>query len=70
MKKNLFFTFCFSFIPGAGQMYQNYMKRGVSMMCIAGILFVFAVMLETVIFVIPFLIMMAYSFFDTYNIRN
>ncbi len=70
MKKNLFFTFCFSFIPGAGQMYQNYMKRGVSMMCIAGILLVFAVMLETVIFVIPFLIMMAYSFFDTYNIRN
>ena len=70
MKKSLFFTFCFSFIPGAGQMYQNYMKRGLSIMCLAGVLFVFAVMLETVIFLIPFLIIMAYSFFDTYNLRN
>lgn len=70
MKKNGFFTFCFSFIPGAGQMYQNYMKRGLSIMCIAGVLFILATMLETVIFVIPFLVVMAYSFFDTYNIRN
>ena len=51
-------------------MYQIYMKRGLSIMCIAGILLIFAIMLETVIFVLPFLIVMAYSFFDTYNIRN
>lgn len=70
MKKNGFLTFCFSFIPGAGQMYQNYMKRGLSIMCIAGILFILATMLETVIFIIPFLVVMAYSFFDTYNIRS
>lgn len=70
MKKNWFFTFLFSFIPGAGQMYQNYMKRGLSLMCIAGVLLIFAIMLETVIFTVPFLIVMAYSFFDTYNIRN
>ena len=69
MKKNLFFTFCFSFIPGAGQMYQNYMKRGLSIMCLAGLLLIFATLLETVIFVVPFLVVMAYSFFDTYNIR-
>lgn len=70
MKKNSFFTFCFSFIPGAGQMYLNYMKRGISLMCIAGVLLTLAILLETVIFVIPFLIVMAYSFFDTYNIRD
>lgn len=70
MKKNLFFTFCFSFIPGAGQMYQNYMKRGLSMMCIFGISFALGIMLETVIFMIPAWIVWAYSFFDTYNIRN
>lgn len=70
MKKSGFLTFCFSFIPGAGQMYQNYMKRGLSIMCIAGVLLILAAMLGTVIFVIPFLIIMAYSFFDTYNIRN
>ncbi len=70
MKKSSFLTFCFSFIPGAGQMYQNYMKRGLSLMCLAGILLILATMTETVIFVIPFLVVMAYSFFDTYNIRN
>lgn len=70
MKKNGFFTFCFSFIPGAGQMYQNYMKRGLSIMCLAGLLLIFATLLETVIFVVPFLVVMAYSFFDTYNIRG
>lgn len=70
MKKNGFFTFCFSFIPGAGQMYQNYMKRGLSIMCLAGVLLIFATMLETVIFVVPLLVVMAYSFFDTYNIRG
>lgn len=70
MKKNGFFTFCFSFIPGAGQMYQNYMKRGLSIMCIAGVLLILAAMLGTVIFIVPFLVIMAYSFFDTYNIRN
>lgn len=70
MKKNIFFTFCFSCIPGAGQMYQNYMKRGLALMSIFGILFALGVMLETVIFMIPALIVFAYSFFDTYNIRN
>ncbi len=70
MKKSVFLTFCFSFIPGAGQMYQNYMKRGLSLMCLAGILLILATMTETVIFIIPFLVVMAYSFFDTYNIRN
>lgn len=70
MKKSAFLTFCFSLIPGAGQMYQNYMKRGLSIMCIAGVLLILAAMLGTVIFVIPFLVILAYSFFDTYNIRN
>lgn len=70
MKRSSFLTFCFSFIPGAGQMYQNYMKRGLSLMCLAGVLLILATMTETVIFVIPFLVVMAYSFFDTYNIRN
>lgn len=70
MKKSGFLTFCFSFIPGAGQMYQNYMKRGLSIMCLAGALFILALMLETAIFIVPVLIVIAYSFFDTYNIRN
>ena len=32
MRKSRFLTFLFGMIPGAGQMYLGYMKRGVSLM--------------------------------------
>ncbi|MEG1142947.1 MAG: hypothetical protein RSE41_11005 [Clostridia bacterium] len=70
MKKNLFFTFLFSFIPGAGQMYQGYMKRGLSIAIIAFMFIICNIFLNTPIFIIPFLVTMMYSFFDTYNLRN
>ena len=38
MKKNAFLTFLFACIPGAGQMYYGYMRRGLSlivMCCVA-----------------------------------
>ena len=35
MLKNGFLTFCCAFIPGAGQMYQGYMKRGLSLILTA-----------------------------------
>lgn len=70
MKKNLFLTFCFSFIPGAGQMYQDYMKRGLSIM----ILFAASIALFGVtsipVLAAPIPVILAYSFFDTYSIRN
>ena len=34
MKKNNFLTFLFACIPGAGQMYYGYMRRGLSMILI------------------------------------
>ena len=70
MKKNLFLTFCFSFIPGAGQMYQDYMKRGVSICILFVACISVAIMTSLPIFIMPALIVYAYSFFDTYNIRN
>ncbi len=70
MKKNLFFTFCFSFIPGAGQMYQNYMKRGLSIMMVFMLFIGFSILFSNEIFALPLPIIFAYSFFDTYNIRN
>lgn len=70
MKKNGFLTFCFSFIPGAGQMYQRYMKRGLSLMVIAGLTVILTVMSSEFLFCVPFLITMAYSFFDTFHLRN
>ena len=45
-KKNRFFTFCLSCIPGAGEMYMGFMKTGVSMMLIFGLTIVFAMWLN------------------------
>ena len=46
MYKNGFLTLCFSFFPGAGQMYQGYMKRGLAQV----ILFVIPLMIGGVFF--------------------
>ena len=46
MKKNSFLTFCFAFIPGAGEIYLGMMKKGLAVMLlfwslsmVAGVLF-------------------------------
>ena len=70
MKKSLFLTFCFSFIPGAGQMYQGYMKKGVSIMILFAMSIALLAMSEIALFAIPIPILLAYSFFNTYNLRN
>jgi len=70
MKKSLFFTFCFSFIPGAGQMYQEYMKRGLSITLLAAFFTIITIVVNAPLFFIPILIIVMYSFFDTYHIRN
>lgn len=70
MKKNIFLTFCFSFIPGAGQMYQAYMKRGVSIMTMFALIIGIMAVVPIPLFAIPIPVIYAFSFFDTYNIRN
>ena len=70
MKKNIFLTFCFSFVPGAGQMYQGYMKRGLSILILFS---AFAAIFGTIsipLFIIPLPVIYIYSFFDTFYIRN
>ncbi len=70
MKKNGFFTFCCALVPGFGQMYYGYMRRGVSIAAwFWGIVFLASLTgLGIIAFVLP--VIWAYSFFDTYNIRN
>ncbi len=68
MKRNDFLTFLFSLIPGAGQMYQGYMKRGLSLI----LLFVLPIMIGSSM--IPVLMALAavvymYSFFDSLNLH-
>ena len=65
--KNGFLTFCFAFVPGAGQMYQGYMKRGLSLVSLFCGGFVLGWLAEPLLAVTPIIWM--YSFFDTFNLR-
>ncbi len=51
-------------------MYQGYMKRGLSIMVIFGLFVGITGIIGTPIFSIPLPIIFAYSFFDTYHLRN
>lgn len=70
MKKNLFLTFCFSLVPGAGQMYQSYMKRGMSILILFSAFCAIFLTVSIPLFAIPLPVICIYSFFDTFNIRN
>lgn len=69
-KKNKLFTFCFSLIPGAGEMYMGFMKMGLSIMgafigiCAAATLFE----LGPIMFVA--IIAWFYSFFHVHNLAG
>lgn len=69
-KKNSFFTFIFSLIPGAGEMYMGFMKRGASIMTIFLFLIFFAAWLELgpLLFIMP--VIWFYSFFSVHNLRS
>jgi len=69
-KKNSFFTFMFSLIPGAGQMYMGFMKRGVSLMLAFCVFIFLGAWLEMGLLLLVLPIMWFYSFFDTHNLRS
>ncbi|MEE0800120.1 MAG: hypothetical protein U0L91_02440 [Gemmiger sp.] len=66
MKKNGFLTFVFACIPGAGQMYYGYMKRGLSLICYF-CLAIIAGMIASPLVILSLIVWM-YSFFDTYDL--
>lgn len=68
MKKNKFLAFFFGMIPGAGQMYLGYMKRGFSLMTAFFLLIAVTAFLqmEFLLFALP--IIWFYAFFDTLNL--
>lgn len=63
-KKSKFLNFCFSCLPGAGQMYQGFMKRGVSIMALFfGMLALISYFgIDELIFCLP--VIWFYGFFD------
>lgn len=66
-KKNGFFTFCCSLIPGAGEMYLGFMKEGVSMMALFLGSFVLMAFLGLDVFTLLLPIIWFYSFFNVHN---
>lgn len=70
MKKNKILTFLFAWIPGAGHMYLDYMKKGISIMSMFfGIIVVMMlVSFEYLGFLLP--IVWFYSFFDTFRLQG
>ncbi|MEG0838203.1 MAG: hypothetical protein RSF33_00170 [Hydrogenoanaerobacterium sp.] len=70
MKKNSFLTFCFAFIPGAGQMYLGMMKRGVSIMLAFAVITAVASFLNLPIISVVLPVIWFFSFFDTFNIKG
>ena len=67
MLKNGLLTLLFAFIPGAGQMYQGYMKRGLSLMLMCCVIGVLAMLFSPIALFL--LLVFMYSFFDTLNLR-
>lgn len=68
MMKNSILTFFFAFCPGAGQMYQGYMKRGLSLITMF-CLFIAAGAILWDVLAVGCAIVWMYSFFDTFNLR-
>ena len=67
LKQNGILTLLFACIPGAGQMYQGYMKRGLSLITLFFLCIMAGMLLEPL--VLTALIVWMYSFFDTFNLR-
>jgi len=67
MLRNGLLTLLFAFIPGAGQMYQGYMKRGLSLILMCCAIGMVAMLFSPIAFFL--LVVFMYSFFDTLNLR-
>lgn len=69
-KKNRFLLFCFSFLPGAGEMYYGFMKTGVSLLA----LFAFTIMLTMYtnmgVLGLATMVIWVYGFFHANNLGS
>lgn len=70
MRKSRFLTFLFGMIPGAGQMYLGYMKRGVSLMGAFAVVLTIAAFLNIPVLTFLLPVIWFYAFFDALNLRS
>lgn len=69
-RKNGFLTFCFSFMPGMGEMYLGFMKMGVSLMGMFFLLIALSNLLNINVFVYMAVLLWFYSFFHLHNLAG
>lgn len=69
-RKGGFLLFISACIPGCGQMYQGYMKRGTSLLAIVCLLIAIASVLNLGELAIFLPLLWLYAFFDSYNIHG
>ena len=69
MKKNGILTLLFACIPGAGQMYQGYMKRGLSLITMFCLFIILGSTTGLDALGVGCIVVYMYSFFDTLNLR-
>lgn len=69
-KKNGFWTFCFSLLPGAGEMYLGFMKMGMSIMGLFFVLCAITSILQIGVLSLFALIVWFYSFFHVNNLAG
>lgn len=69
-KKNRFLTFCFSCIPGAGEMYMGFFKTGLSLMLLFVLIIVVSVFTNQDVIVAVAVVAWAYSFFHANHLAS
>lgn len=69
-KRNKFITFVLSMIPGAGQMYMGFMKRGLSLMLFAALYIIFCSIFNFTALLMLLPVIWFYAFFDAINING
>lgn len=69
-RKSGFLTFCFSFLPGAGEMYLGFMKMGVSLMSLFLGIIIASILLNLGIIMFAEVVIWFYSFFHVHNLAG
>lgn len=69
-KKSGFLTFCFSLIPGAGEMYLGFMKMGVSLMGLFFAVIAVSIFLNVGSVMLIDVVLWFYSFFHVHNLAG
>ena len=68
-QKNRFWTFCFSLVPGAGEMYFGLYRQGISLMLAFFVLLMVPMMLGVGLLSLLAVILWFYSFLHVHNLR-